>query len=109
MEFQQKIIDRSGLGDETGLSDGMYALAKIGLYLSVCCLQKFARLYLMATIPAGILAMQHGPLATSMQAAMAETQEVIFSVVEELLKKTQVNAKEVMTALQMYRISNRIP
>lgn len=26
MDFQQKIIERSGLGDETGLSDGNFLL-----------------------------------------------------------------------------------
>lgn len=42
--------------------------------------------------------MEHGPLKTSMQSAMAETEEVIYSVVEGLLQKTQIHPKEVIHA-----------
>lgn len=42
--------------------------------------------------------MEHGPMKTSMQSAMEETEEVIYSVVEGLLQKTQIDAKEVHPA-----------
>lgn len=64
LSFQQKIIERSGLGDETGLSDG-------------------------------IMAMKDGPIETSLQSALDETEEVIYSIVEELLLKTNVKAQEI--------------
>ena len=44
---------------------------------------------------AGILAMQNGPMNTSMQSAMNETEEVIYTVVRDLLQKTGINPKEV--------------
>lgn len=45
----------------------------------------------------GILALEKGPLHTTMAEAMAETEEVIFEVTEELLKKTGIKASEVRT------------
>lgn len=43
--------------------------------------------------------MQHGPLKTSMKEAMAETEEVIYAVVEGLLQKTDIDPREVRHAL----------
>ena len=101
MEFQQKIIERSGLGDSTGLSDGesIYAVPlsphALPPYVKKSCLHMQV---LTLIRNAGILAMEHGPLKTSMQSAMAETEEVIYSVVEGLLQKTQIHPKEVTDA-----------
>lgn len=39
--------------------------------------------------------MENGPVHTTLQAAMAETEEVIYDVTEELLKKTGIKASEV--------------
>ena len=39
MEFQEKILERSGLGDETGLSDGIVAM-------KVCCCFDLSHLHL---------------------------------------------------------------
>lgn len=43
----------------------------------------------------GILAMEHGPVHTTLQSALDETEEVIYDVTEELLKKTGIKASEV--------------
>lgn len=43
--------------------------------------------------------MQTGPLKTSMQSAMDETEEVIYAVVEGLLRKTGVHPREVRDAM----------
>ena len=93
MEFQQKIIERSGLGDSTGLSDGKQN-AQFSC-LSSNFLSTLQLCLLNRRHAAGILAMEHGPLKTSMQSAMAETEEVIYSVVEGLLQKTQIHPREV--------------
>lgn len=61
MEFMEKIIERSGLGDETGLSDGILAMRDPGAAMS-----------------------------TSLKAASEETQMVIFEVAGDLLKKANV-------------------
>lgn len=61
MEFMEKIIERSGLGDETGLSDGILAMRD-----------------------------PDAKLGTTLKAATEETQMVIFEVAANLLKKTGV-------------------
>ena len=49
--------------------------------------------------------MEHGPLKTSMQSAMAETEEVIYSVVEGLLQKTHIHPREVIGSDSKYILS----
>lgn len=44
----------------------------------------------------GIIAMKEGPIQTSLQNAMDETEEIIYNVVEELLKKTNTHPREVI-------------
>ena len=61
MEFMEKIIERSGLGDETGLSDGILSMRD-----------------------------PDTKLGTTLKAATDETQMVIFEVAANLLKKTNV-------------------
>lgn len=61
MEFMEKIIERSGLGDETGLSDGILAMRD-----------------------------PDAKLGTTLKAATEETQMVIFDVAANLLKKANV-------------------
>jgi len=39
--------------------------------------------------------MERGPLKTTMQSSMDETEEVIYTVTRDLLKKTGINPKEV--------------
>lgn len=43
--------------------------------------------------------MRDGPLGTTLKAAMAETEEIIYSVVGDLLEKTGIDAREVWAAL----------
>ncbi|KAK9838154.1 hypothetical protein WJX81_004882 [Elliptochloris bilobata] len=66
MEFMEKIIDRSGLGDETGLSDGILAMRD-----------------------------PDAKLGTSLKAVTEETQMVIFDVAGNLLKQANVRPDEV--------------
>ena len=61
MEFMEKIIERSGLGDETGLSDGILAMRD-----------------------------PDAKMHTTLKAATEETQMVIFEVAANLLKKANV-------------------
>ena len=65
MEFMEKIIERSGLGDETGLSDGILAMRE-----------------------------PSAALGTSLKAATEETQMVIFDVAGSLLMKANVRPDE---------------
>ena len=44
---------------------------------------------------AGIIAMKESAMATTLKSALEETEEIIFSVVEGLLAKTGITAKEV--------------
>lgn len=61
----EKIIERSGLGDETGLSDGILRMKEPG-----------------------------GDISTSLKDATDETQMVIFDVAGNLLRKANVSAQE---------------
>ena len=49
---------------------------------------------------AGILKLQQGKADKSLKAISQETEEIIFNVTEELLKKTGICAKEVSTPYQ---------
>ena len=46
----------------------------------------------------GIIAMQTGPIQTTLQNAMDETEEIIYNVVEELLRKTKTHPRDVSTS-----------
>lgn len=46
------------------------------------------------------MAMEHGTIATTLQNAKEESEEIIYTVVEDLLKKAKVDPKEVMSYLR---------
>ena len=68
----EKIIERSGLGDETGLSDGILAMK------------------------------ENDEMSTSLKDAMDETQMVIFDVAGNLLRKANVSAQEARLPKQKF-------
>ncbi len=69
----EKIIERSGLGDETGLSDGILAMKE-----------------------------RNGEMSTSLKDAMDETEMVIFDVAGNLLRKANVSAQEARLPKQKF-------
>lgn len=69
MEFMEKIIERSGLGDETGLSDGILAMQQPG-----------------------------AELKTSLKQTTDETEMVIFDVAGNAMRQSGVRPEEVCPA-----------
>jgi len=65
LEFMEKIIERSGLGDETGLSDGIQAMREPG-----------------------------APMKTTLKQATDETEMVIFDVAGNAMRQAGVRPEE---------------
>ena len=122
IRFHEMILDRSGIGDGTGLTDGE---PKAGaLHAQICSiapvlpphsllschspaevrttdLSNIITLcvprYNVASIwwlCAGIAGMREGPHKTTLKAAMQETEMVIFECTEQLLRKTNTRPEE---------------
>lgn len=53
-------------------------------------------LYLKALLPSGIMAMENGPIQTTLENAKEESEEIIYTVVEDLLNKLNIDPKEVI-------------